>query len=177
LLLFILGEKEADRYLSSSDDDEKHGNSRLIIDMDEEEEPLPPTKASKKRVSEPKKKTPIAKRLRFTTNDDDKNEDQQLDLQQLLNYTKQVNANVLKLQKQQEQTTVTLARQDQFLKTLCKNQKKLAKSLTRRKVRPMISNILFQLYSYCFCFRFQLFFRMMTKMQMSLIHIQSILYR
>ncbi|CAF4673606.1 unnamed protein product, partial [Rotaria magnacalcarata] len=47
-----------------------------------------------------KQKIPIATRLRFTTDrDEGKVEDQQLDLRQLLNYIKQVNANVLTFQK------------------------------------------------------------------------------
>ncbi|CAF1104250.1 unnamed protein product [Didymodactylos carnosus] len=140
----IQGEKEANHDSSSSDDDEDE-NSKLTIDIEEDladDLPsssirLPPTTTSKKRASKSKKKTPIAKRLRFTMNDDDDekdDEEQQLDLQQTVNYVKQVNANVLKMQKQQEKLAVTLGRQNTFLNNLCKNQKKLAKSLARRKI-------------------------------------------
>ncbi|CAF1578105.1 unnamed protein product, partial [Didymodactylos carnosus] len=87
------------------------------------------------------KKIPIAKRLRFTTDHDDgKNEDQQMDLQQILNYIKQVNANVLQLQKQQQQITVILERQEKLLNMLCTNQKKIAKSLTRHKIPVFLEN-------------------------------------
>ncbi|CAF1596689.1 unnamed protein product, partial [Didymodactylos carnosus] len=83
----------------------------------------------------------IAKRLRFTTDHDDgRNEDQQMDLQQILNYIKQVNANVLQLQKQQQQITVILERQEKFLNMLCTNQKKIAKSLTRHKIPVFLEN-------------------------------------
>lgn len=48
---------------------------------------------------------------------------------------KEVNTNLLKLQKQQQNTKIAIDRQDKFLATLCKNQKKLAKSFNKRKVR------------------------------------------
>lgn len=107
---------------------------------------MPPTTNSKKRASGSKNKTPIAKRLRFTMNDDDEKDDEQhqLDLQQLVNYVKQINANVLKMQKQQEQLAVTFDRQNTFLNNLCKNQRQLAKSLARRKVRKTTPNLFFR---------------------------------
>ena len=48
---------------------------------------------------------------------------------------KQVDVNVIKLRKQHEHARVTLDRQILFLNHLCKNQRKLAKSLSRRKVK------------------------------------------
>ena len=47
---------------------------------------------------------------------------------------KEMNANLLKMQKQQQHTTVAIDRQHNFLKVLSKNQKKLAKSFSKRKV-------------------------------------------
>ncbi|CAF5046575.1 unnamed protein product, partial [Rotaria socialis] len=73
-----------------------------------------------------RKKIPIPKRLQFSTNDndDDAREGQHMDLQPLLNHVKQIDANVLKLLKQQQQATLSLDRQENFLKILCNNQKK-----------------------------------------------------
>jgi hypothetical protein len=118
----------------------------LVDDLPSSSRRLPPTTTSKKRTPKSKQKTPVAKRLRFTMNDDDdekNNEQQQMDLQQTVNYVKQVNANVLKMQKQQEKLAITLDRQNTFLSHLCKNQKKLAKSLARRKVRKATPNVFF----------------------------------
>ncbi|CAF5218937.1 unnamed protein product, partial [Rotaria magnacalcarata] len=96
------GEKEADHDSFSSDDDEEDDSSRFSLDDKDDDllhnKPLhfiqlPSTTTSKKRVSKSKQKIPIATRLRFTTDrDEGKVEDQQLDLRQLLNYIKQVNA-------------------------------------------------------------------------------------
>lgn len=140
-------DEEPDHSSSNSDDDEEDEYSQLVIDAEEENSSndrppgvvqLPTTTTSKKRASKPGKKTPVAKRLRFTMNDDEENsQDQQLDLHQLLNHIKHVNMNVLKLQKQQEQIKIILEHQDKFLNTLCINQKKLAKSFTRNKI-PII---------------------------------------
>ena len=148
----FLVEKEVDRNSQVFDDDEEDDNFELAIDSEEENDSLendspnvlslPPTKTFRKRAPKSKKKIPIAKRLRFTVDDDDeKDENQQVDLQQLLNHIKKVNTNVFKLQKQQEQTMVFLERQEKFLNLLSTNQKKLAKSLTRRKVRATTSYI------------------------------------
>ncbi|CAF1259862.1 unnamed protein product [Didymodactylos carnosus] len=121
------GQKEFDRDSSSSDDDEsKNFDLTLHDEEDDLQHDVPlnfilltSTTNSKKRVSKQQKKIPIAKRLRFTTDHDDgKNEDQQMDLQQILNYIKQVNANVLQLQKQQQQITVILELQEKFLNIL-----------------------------------------------------------
>ena len=102
---------------------------------------LPPTTTSTKRLSKSKNSTPIAKRLRFTIHDNEtRDEEQQPGLQQLLNYIKQVDTNVTKVQKQQEQLTITLERQYKLLNSLCVNQRRLAKSLARRKVRKTVSN-------------------------------------
>ncbi|CAF4917836.1 unnamed protein product, partial [Rotaria sp. Silwood1] len=64
---------------------------------------------SRKTYVKTTKQIPIAKRLRFTTDHDgEKDEDQQTDLQQILNHIKQVNVNLLKLQKQQEHVVVMI---------------------------------------------------------------------
>ncbi|CAF3907108.1 unnamed protein product, partial [Rotaria sordida] len=142
-------QKESDHDLSSSDDD-KDENFDLQSHGDEDDSqhnvsfnfiPLPLSTNSKKRMSKQQKKIPAAKRLRFTTDHDDgKDEDQQVDLQQILNHIKQVNANLLKVQKQQEQLAVMLERQEKFLNILSTNQKKIVRSLNRHKIPIVLGN-------------------------------------
>ncbi|CAF4101205.1 unnamed protein product, partial [Rotaria sp. Silwood1] len=71
------------------------------------------TKSKKGLVKQ--KKTWIPKRLHLLTNDDDDNlHNDHLNLQQIFDYVKQINSNVLKLQKHQQQTTINLDRQEKF---------------------------------------------------------------
>ena len=91
-------------------------------------------KTKKRLVKQREASTP--KRLRLFTNDSDGDvHDIHLNLQPTCDYVKQINANLLKLQKHQQQIKVTLDRQEKFLNTLCNNQKKLAKSLAKHKVK------------------------------------------
>ena len=92
--------------------------------------------ATSKKSLVKQRETSTPKRLHLFTNDNDDDVlDNHLNLQQLFDYVKQINANLLKLQKHQQQTTVTLHRQEKFLNTLCNNQKKLVKSLAKHKVK------------------------------------------
>ncbi|CAF1556942.1 unnamed protein product, partial [Rotaria sp. Silwood1] len=97
------------------------------------------TKSKKGLVKQKKTSTP--KRLHLLTNDDDDNlHDDHLNLQQIFDYVKQINSNVLKLQKHQQQSTINLDRQEKFLNTLCNNQKKLAKSLAKHRIPITLEN-------------------------------------
>ncbi|CAF2380045.1 unnamed protein product [Rotaria sp. Silwood2] len=97
------------------------------------------TKSKKGLVKQKETSTP--KRLHLLTNDDDHNaHDDHLNLQQIFDYVKQINSNVLKLQKHQQQTTINLDRQEKFLNTLCNNQKKLAKSLAKHRIPITLEN-------------------------------------
>ncbi|CAF4925350.1 unnamed protein product, partial [Rotaria sp. Silwood1] len=97
------------------------------------------TKSKKGLVKQKKTSTP--KRLHLLTNDDDDNlHDDHLNLQQIFDYVKQINSNVLKLQKHQQQSTINLDRQEKFLNTLCNNQKKLAKSLAKHRIQITLEN-------------------------------------
>ncbi|CAF1395132.1 unnamed protein product, partial [Rotaria sordida] len=86
------------------------------------------------------KETSTPKRLHLSTNDDDNLHDVHLNLQQIFDYVKQINSNVLKLQKHQQQTTINLDRLEKFLNTLCNNQKKIAKSLVKHKIPITLEN-------------------------------------
>ncbi|CAF4630896.1 unnamed protein product, partial [Rotaria sp. Silwood2] len=71
---------------------------------------------------------PVSKRLRFSTNDPyEQREYERLNLQQVVDHMKEMNTTLLKLQKQQQYTIVAVVRQDNFLRDLCKNQKKARK--------------------------------------------------
>ncbi|CAF1090332.1 unnamed protein product [Didymodactylos carnosus] len=80
------------------------------------------------------KPLPAAKRLRLTADEDEPTNDTQLDPQQLLYYLKQTNSIVSSLKKQQEQTAVSFDRSEKFLKILCSNQKKIAKTMIKRRI-------------------------------------------
>ncbi|CAF1259558.1 unnamed protein product [Rotaria sordida] len=86
------------------------------------------------------KETSTPKRLHLSTNYDDNLHDVHLNLQQIFDYVKQINSNVLKLQKHQQQTTINLDRLEKFLNTLCNNQKKIAKSLVKHKIPITLEN-------------------------------------
>ncbi|CAF1669065.1 unnamed protein product [Rotaria magnacalcarata] len=97
------------------------------------------TNSRKRPIVQQQKSTP--KRLRFSANGiDGIHDEQHIILQELLSYAIELNKNVLKMQKQQQQITVTLDRQDRFLKILCNNQKKIAKCLAKHKIPITLEN-------------------------------------
>ncbi|CAF1524748.1 unnamed protein product, partial [Rotaria sordida] len=96
------------------------------------------TKSKKGLVKQKETSTP--KRLHLLTNDDDTLHDDHLILQQIFDYVKQINSNVLKLQKHQQQTTINLDRLEKFLNILCNNQKKIAKSLVKHRIPITLEN-------------------------------------
>ena len=88
-----------------------------------------------KRSSLIQQPNPVSKRLLFSNNDpDEQRKYEHLSLRQLFAHMKEMNAK-LKMQKQQQHTTVAIDRQHNFLKVLCKDWKNLAKSFSKRKVR------------------------------------------
>ncbi|CAF2191109.1 unnamed protein product, partial [Rotaria magnacalcarata] len=87
------------------------------------------------------KETSTPKRFRLLINNDDDNaHDDHLNLQHIFDYVKQINSNVLKLQKHQQHVTITLDRLEKILNTLCNNQKRLAKSLSKHKIPITLEN-------------------------------------
>lgn len=98
---------------------------------------------------------------RFCSMNNDNNDDVNnilLNLQQLFEYVKQVNMSILKLEKYQQQIRITLDHQDKFLNVICKNQKRIAKSLAKHKVNECPSKTILR-YQFMLSFRFQLFLR------------------
>lgn len=96
-----------------------------------------------KKCSLKRSETSTPKRFRLMNNDnnDDIN-DNCLNLQQLFEYMKQINENILKLEKYQKQIRLTLDRQDKFLNVMCKNQKRVARSLAKHKVNTECFNMI-----------------------------------
>ncbi|CAF4159264.1 unnamed protein product, partial [Rotaria magnacalcarata] len=83
------------------------------------------SKSKKGLVKQNETSTPKRFRL-LINNDDDNAHDDHLNLQHIFDYIKQINSNVLKLQKHQQHVTITLDRLEKILNTLCNNQKRLA---------------------------------------------------
>lgn len=131
-------ESEEDKHSSlSSDDDDADENLTMSVTSNKKTAAL-----SKKRVGNLAVKVPNAKRLRFSTNDEDEQQNEQQNLGIVINHLKQLDANILKIQKQQVQTVTTLERQNKLLKLVLTNQKKLAKAFTRHKVKRTLSGSL-----------------------------------
>ncbi|CAF4509081.1 unnamed protein product [Rotaria sp. Silwood2] len=131
-------EVEEEQQLSSSSDEDDLDDLESSNFLSLQTTPA----ASKKRAKKPITKLSVAKRLRFSANDSscENQEDQKLDFQKLLNHVKELNATVMKIQKEQSQMTIALERQNSVLQDLCKNQKKLAKSFNRHQIPVVLEN-------------------------------------
>ena len=117
---FVEVQEEKQLRLSSSEDDFDRNVSLGFMKS--------PTKStsSEKCPTKPITRMAAVKRLRFLTNDDSNKEDQQIDFQQIVTRVKELNANVLKIHNEQIQTTITMERQNKFLKVLYTNQEKIS---------------------------------------------------
>lgn len=93
------------------------------------------TNKGKKRMNTSTVQLSNAKRLRVVTDEEQTENNSQIDIQDIMGYIRETNSTVQLLKKKSEQARVVSDRQEKFLKMLCTNQKRIAKGLTRRKVR------------------------------------------
>lgn len=90
---------------------------------------------NRKRMNTTLDSAPEPKRLRCVDNDERTGDTIQTDFSEIIDYIKEICGSIKLLKRHHEHSRVATSRQEKFLKLLYTNQRKIAKSLTKKKVR------------------------------------------